>query len=120
MTNHGGSFVKVCLLSNSVLMCRSSLAVGDNIGVMVSITGNSTSSNQLEAGSIIVRDIKSIWDPSLPLRVYKPIRSTHNTSQGVMTTVLVGNFPYFRVCHLFIWQDWHLLTYDQIVVRILF
>ncbi len=41
---------------------------------MYSNTGNSTISNQLEAGSIIVRHIKSICDPSLPLRVYGPTR----------------------------------------------
>jgi len=35
--------------------------------------------NQLVAGSIIVRHIISIFEPSLPLRVYGPIRSTHNT-----------------------------------------
>jgi hypothetical protein len=30
------------------------------------IVGNSTNSNQLEAGSIMVRAMKSIEDPSLP------------------------------------------------------
>ncbi len=42
--------------------------------------GSSTISNQLVAGSIIVRHIKSILEPSLPLRVYGPMRSTHNAS----------------------------------------
>jgi hypothetical protein len=87
---------------------------------MVSITGNSTISNQLDAGSIIVRHIKSICVPSLPLRVYGPMRSTHNASQGVEMTSLVGNLPCFNLRRLLIWQDWHFLTYDQIEVRILF
>ena len=81
---------------------------------------NSTISNQLEAGSIIVRHIKSICDPSLLLRVYGPIRSTHNTSHGVMMTVFVGSLPYLSVRRLLIWQDLHFLTCDRIVVRILF
>jgi len=41
------------------------------------IVGNSTTSSQLEVGSIMVRAIKSIDEPSLPLRVYGPMRSTH-------------------------------------------
>ncbi len=48
--------------------------------------GSSTISNQLVAGSIIVRHINSILEPSLPLRVYGPIRSTHNTLQGIVMT----------------------------------
>jgi hypothetical protein len=43
---------------------------------------SSTISNQLVAGSIIVRHIKSILEPSLPLRVYGPIKSTHNVIGG--------------------------------------
>ncbi len=88
---------------------------------MYSITGNSTISNQLDAGSIIVRHMKSICEPSLPLRVYGPIRSTHDASQGVVTiTSLVGSLPYFNFRLLLTWQDRHFLTYDRIVVRILF
>ncbi len=89
-------------------------------GVMNSITGNSTISNQLDAGSIIVSHIKSICEPSLPLRVYGPMRLTHNASQGVMTTSLAGSLPYFNFRRLLIWQARHFLTYDRIVVRILF
>ncbi len=37
--------------------------------------GSSVISNQLEAGSIMVRAIKSICKPSLPLRVYGPIKA---------------------------------------------
>jgi hypothetical protein len=49
--------------------------------------GSSTILNQLVAGSIIVRHIKSILEPSLPLRVYGPMRSTHNTSKEVVMTI---------------------------------
>ena len=58
------------------------------------VSGSSTISNQLEAGSIIVRHIKSISVPSLPLRVYSPIRSTHKASHGFeMTNLLCREFP---------------------------
>ncbi len=87
---------------------------------MYSSTGNSAILNQLEAGSIIVRHIKSICVPSLPLRVYGPIRSTHSASHGVMTTSFEGSLPYLIVRCLFTWQDRQFLTYDRIVVRILF
>jgi hypothetical protein len=52
-------------------------------------------SNQLEAGSIVVRHIKSISVPSLPRSVYGPIKSTHTASQGVMVASLVGIFHTF-------------------------
>ena len=45
-----------------------------------SVTSNSTISNQLVAGSIIVRHIKSIIVPSCPFRVYGAIRSGHMAS----------------------------------------
>ncbi len=66
--------------------------------------GSSTISNQLEAGSIMVRAIKSICKPSLPLIVYGPIRSTHKHSQGVPMTSLAGRCPYLWFRLLFIWQ----------------
>ncbi len=74
--------------------------------------GSSTISNQLVAGSIIVRHIKSILEPSLPLRVYKPMRSTHNASQGVVMTSFYGTCPHFccvsywpgKICK--IWHIW--------------
>ncbi len=47
-------------------------------------TGNSAILNQLEAGLIMVRAIKSICKLSLPLRVYRPMRSTHKHSQGIV------------------------------------
>jgi hypothetical protein len=58
------------------------------------IVGNSTNSYQLEAGSIMVRAMKSIEDLSLPLSVYGPTRSTHKASQGVLITNLDGRCPY--------------------------
>jgi hypothetical protein len=51
------------------------------------IVGNSTTSNQLEAGLIMVRAMKSIDEPSLPLSVYKPMRSTQRASHGVLITI---------------------------------
>jgi len=61
------------------------------------IVGNSTTSNQLEAGLIMVRAMKSIDDPPMPLSVYRPTRSTHKASHGVLITILVGRCPNFRV-----------------------
>ncbi len=71
------------------------------------IVGNSTTSSQLEAGSIMVRAIKSIDEPSLPLRVYGPIRSTHRASQRMHITILDGRCPYFSDRFLFTWQVLH-------------
>jgi hypothetical protein len=51
------------------------------------IVGNSTTSNQLEAGSIMLRAMKSIDKPSLPLSVYGPTRSTHKASHGVLIMI---------------------------------
>jgi hypothetical protein len=61
------------------------------------IVGNSTTSNQLEAGSIIARAMTSIDKPSLPLSVYGPTRSTQRASHGVLITILGGECPYFCV-----------------------
>ncbi len=61
-----------------------------------STTGSSAISNQLEAGWIMVRAIKSICELSLPLRVYGPIRLTHKHSQGFVMTVFGGRCPYLR------------------------
>ena len=85
-----------------------------------STTGSSTILNQLEAGSIIVRHMKSISVPSLPRSVYGPIKSTHTASQGVIVTILVGSFPYFCERHLFTWHDLQFLTYDRTVERMCF
>ena len=76
------------------------------------IVGSSTTSSQLEAGSIMVRAIKSIDEPSLPLRVYGPMRSTHRASQGMLSTILDGRCPYFSDRFLFIWQVLHDFVLD--------
>jgi hypothetical protein len=83
-------------------------------------TGNSAISNQLEAGSIMIRAIKSICKLSLPLRVYGPIRSTHKHSHGFVMTVLGGRCPYLRDCLLLIWHDLHDFVSDRMVVCIPF
>ena len=84
------------------------------------IVGNSTTLNQLEAGSIMVRAMKSIEDPSLPLSVYGPIRSTQRASHGVLITILDGRCPYFCVRFLFTWQDLHDFVMDWMVFLIPF
>ncbi len=67
--------------------------------------GSSAISNQLEAGLIMVRAIKSICKPSLPFRVYRPMRSTYKHSQGFVMPVLGGRCPYLWDHLLLIWQD---------------
>jgi hypothetical protein len=84
------------------------------------IVGNSTTSNQLEAGSIMVRAMKSIEDPSLPLSVYGSTRSTHEAFQGVLITSLNGRCPYFCERFVFTWQDLHDFFTDRTVFCILF
>ncbi len=56
--------------------------------------GNFTILNQLDAGFIMVRAMKTMTEPSLPLRVYGPTRSTHNILHGVIIAVLGGRCPY--------------------------
>jgi hypothetical protein len=82
--------------------------------------GSSSILNQLVAGSIIVRHMKSILVPSLPLKVYGPMRFAHNALQGAVVTGFGGICPYFWLCLLFIWQELQDLTYDWIVLRIPF
>jgi hypothetical protein len=81
------------------------------------IVGNSTTSSQLEAGSIMVRAIKSIDEPSVPLRVCGPIRSTHRASQGMHITILDGKCPYLSDRFLFTWQVLHDFVMDRMVIR---
>jgi hypothetical protein len=61
------------------------------------IVGNSSTLNQMEVGLIMVRAMKSIDKPSLPLSVYELTRMTHKASHGVLITILDGRFPYFCV-----------------------
>ncbi len=82
--------------------------------------GSSTISNQLVAGLIIVRHMKSILEQSLPLRVQGPMKSTHNALHKAFMTSFSGTHPYFWLCLLFIWQNLQDLMYDQIVLHIPF
>jgi hypothetical protein len=84
------------------------------------ITGSSTISNQLEAGSTMVRAINSICKLSLPLRVYGPMRPTYKHSHGLLMTVLGGRCPYLSFCLLLIWQVLQDLVIDRMVVHIPF
>ncbi len=54
------------------------------------IAGNSTTLSQLEAEAIMVRAMKSIDEPSVPLIVYWPMRSTPKASHGVLVSILDG------------------------------
>ena len=83
-------------------------------------SGNSTILNQLEEGSIMVSAIESIADPSLPLSVYGPMRSTYKAFHGVFISILDGRWPYYSVCLLLTWHDLHDLIMDQMVVHIPF
>jgi len=68
----------------------------------------------------MVRAMKSIDDPSLPLSVYGPTRSTHKASHGVLITILDGKCPYFCVRFLFTWQVLHDFVMDRMVFLIPF
>ncbi len=70
--------------------------------------------------AIMVRAMKSICEPSLPLRVYGPMRSTHKASQGILKTVFAGRCPYLRFRFLFVWQVLQDFVIDWMVVRIPF
>ncbi len=99
---------------------RSSLLLTICLGSCLT-TGSSTISNQLEAGLIMVRAIKSICKLSLPsLRVYRPMRSTHKHSQGFVMIVFGGRCPYLWDHLLLIWQDLQDFVSDWMVVRIPF
>jgi hypothetical protein len=65
----------------------------------------------------MVRQMKAILEPSLPLRVQGPTRLTHNALQEVIMTSLGGTCPYLKLCLLLTWQDLHNLTYLRMVVR---
>ena len=82
--------------------------------------GSSTISNQLEVEYIMVRAIKFICELSLPLIVYRPIRSTHKHSQGMLMTSLARGCLYFLHCLLLIWHFLQDFVSDRIVVCIPF
>jgi hypothetical protein len=45
---------------------------------------------------------------------------THNTSHGVLITILDGRSPYFCICFVFTWQVLHDFVMDQMVFLIPF
>ena len=97
-----GCFCWICL---ALPLCFFvSMGISSSLGCDI---GSSTILNQLVRGSIIVMHIKLITVLSLPLRVYDPMRSTHNASQGVVMASFAGSYPYLWVLHLFTWQLWH-------------
>ena len=76
--------------SDDLLKISSSITFSLPLTILVInclIVGNSTISNQLEAGLIMVRDMKFMEDPSLPLSVYGPSKLTHKASQGVLIMI---------------------------------
>jgi hypothetical protein len=68
----------------------------------------------------MVRAMKSIDKPSLPLSVYGPTRLTHKASHGVLIMILDGRCPYFCVRFLFTWQVLHDFVMDLMVFLIPF
>ncbi len=64
--------------------------------------------------------MKSIAEPSLPLRVHGRTRMTHSTSHGVLITILDGRWPYFSVRLLLTWHDLHDFVMDRMVIPIPF
>ncbi len=82
--------------------------------------GSSTTPNQLVAGLIIVRAIKSMIVPFLPLRVCGTIRSTHKALHRTVITVLDGRWPYLSFHFFLVWYVLHDFVVDQIVVHIPF
>ncbi len=67
-------------------------------------------SNQLIAGSIMVRHMKLILVLSLPLRVYYIMRCTHNSLWGVIMNSSDSTWSYFGCISCF-WQDLQDLTF---------
>ncbi len=93
---HRGYLHNQILLTNQLIQSDDLSKVSSSIVLSLQLTflvincmivGNSTTSNQLEAGSIMVRAMKSIDKPSLPLSVYGPTRSTQRASHGVLITI---------------------------------
>jgi hypothetical protein len=73
------------------------------LGTVNDVTVNSfIVSNQLVAGSIMVRHMKLILVLSLPLRVYCLMRSIINALWGVIMTSFDSTWLYFWLCLLFL------------------
>jgi hypothetical protein len=73
---------------------------GQSIFVTV---GSYIESNQLFAGSIMVKHMKLILVLSLPLRVYYLMRCTHNALWGVIMNIFDSTISYFGCVSCF----WH-------------
>jgi hypothetical protein len=73
-----------------------------------------------EVGSVMVRAMKSIDKPTLPLSVYGPTRLTHKASHGVLISILDGRCPYIGVRFSFTWQVLHDFDMDRMVFLIPF
>ncbi len=91
------------LLSKILLAVSSSLPLTVCLFSLVT-TGSSTIWNQLEAGLIMVRAMKSISKLFLSLRVHGPMRLTHKYSQGLFMTVLGRRCPYLSFRLLLVWH----------------
>jgi hypothetical protein len=72
--------------------------------------GNYIVSNQLIAGSIMVRHMILILVLSLPLRVYYLMRCTHNALWGVIMNTFDSTISYFGCVSCF-WKDLQDLFY---------
>ena len=83
-------------------MCLNTICPFVSKGITASVvigSSNISISNQLEAGSIIVRHIGRFLSHLLPFKSVWSYRSTHKVSQGFAMTSNVGRFPYLCLCH---------------------
>jgi hypothetical protein len=79
------------------------------LGTVYMTVGSYIVSNQLFAGSIMVRHMLLILVLSLPLRVYYLIRCKHNALWGVIMISFDSTLSYFGCVSCF-WQDLQDLT----------
>ncbi len=98
--------VKECLKWVCILPFYPCPCCGQSIFVTA---GSFIVSNQLIAGSIMVRHMELILLLSLPLRVYYLMRCTHNALWGVVMDSFDSTWPYFGCVSCF-WQDLQELT----------
>jgi hypothetical protein len=113
---HCGYPLNQILLTNCAmqleLLLKMSSAIDDSLPLTAmafswQAEGSSTISNQLDVGLIIVRAMKSMIVPSLPLRVYGPVRTTHNALHGIVVMSLGGRCPSLSLHFLLTWHDLH-------------
>ncbi len=84
------------------------------LGIVNFVTvGTFIMSNKIVAGSIMVRHMKLLLELSLQLRVYCPMRSTHNALQGVIMTSLVHDvllavsLVFGKICRIWCMTGWY-------------